>query len=69
MRCAVWIGGRSLVVEYQGAHLFNAGDVREKRIIGELWAAANKGPSRFVMVTDKELAGKSVAAQLRGALA
>ncbi|MEK6245501.1 MAG: hypothetical protein AABM33_13490 [Pseudomonadota bacterium] len=61
--------GRILVVEYKGAHLFNGDDSKEKRTIGEVWAAASKGRCRFVMVTDKELAGKSVAAQLRAALA
>lgn len=60
--------GRILVVEYKGAHLFNGDDAKEKRTIGEVWAAASKGRCRFVMVTDTALAGKSVSAQLRAAI-
>lgn len=60
--------GRILVVEYKGAHLFNGDDSKEKRTIGEVWAAASKGRCRFVMVTDTVLAGRSISAQLRAAL-
>lgn len=61
--------GRILVVEYKGGHLFNAADAKEKRDIGGVWAAASGGRCRFVMVTDTEVAGKSVSAQLRAAMA
>jgi type III restriction enzyme len=61
--------GRILVVEYKGAHLYNGDDAKEKRTIGEVWAAASKGKCRFVMVTDSSSAGKSVSGQLRSAFA
>lgn len=57
--------GRILVVEYKGAHLYDAGDAREKRGIGNVWASASGGRCLFAMVTDAEKAGKSVATQLR----
>ena len=57
--------GRILVIEYKGAHLYDAGDAREKRDIGNVWASASGGRCLFAMVTDAEKAGKSVAAQLR----
>jgi len=59
--------GRILVVEYKGAHLFGAPDAKEKRDIGAVWAAASEKRCVFAMVTDTELAGKTVAAQLRAA--
>lgn len=59
---------RILVVEYKGAHLFNADDAKEKRTIGEVWAAASKGRCRFAMVTDVASAGRSISAQLRAAM-
>jgi type III restriction enzyme len=57
-----------LVIEYKGAHLYDAGDAREKHDIGRVWAAASGGRCLFAMVTDPEKAGKSVAVQLREAL-
>ncbi|HUF21307.1 MAG TPA: restriction endonuclease subunit R [Burkholderiales bacterium] len=56
---------RLLVVEYKGAHLFDASDAREKRDIGNVWAASSGGRCLFAMVTDPEKAGRSVATQLR----
>ena len=52
----------------KGAHLYDAGDAREKRDIGRAWAAASAARCLFAMVTDPEKAGKSVAVQLREAL-
>lgn len=60
--------GRILVVEYKGAHLFSNEDSKEKRTIGSVWAAASAGKCVFAMVTDIATAGKSVAAQLKGAV-
>lgn len=54
-----------LVVEYKGAHLYDARDAREKRDIGNVWAAVNGGRCLFAMVTDPEKAGRSVSIQLR----
>jgi type III restriction enzyme len=39
--------GRILAVEYKGGHL--AGDAKEKRVVGELWAEASKGQCLFSM--------------------
>jgi type III restriction enzyme len=61
--------GRLLVVEYKGGDRYSNEDSREKRAIGKVWAAASGNRCRFVMVTDAKTAGKSVAAQLRDALA
>ena len=60
--------GRILVIEYKGAHLYDAGDAREKRDIGKVWASASGGRCLFAMVTAPEKAGKSVAAQLYDAV-
>ena len=60
--------GRILVVEYKGAHLYDAGDAREKRDIGKVWASASEERCLFGMVTGAEKAGKTVGGQLRDAL-
>lgn len=44
--------GRILVVEYKGAHLYEAESV--KRQIGDVWAAANKGQGLFCMPTGRD---------------
>lgn len=41
--------GRVLVVEYKGAHLVDNDDSREKRAIGEVWAARSNGKALFCM--------------------
>lgn len=61
--------GRLFVIEYKGAQLYNNDDSREKRDIGDVWAAASNGRCIFAMVTSTQQAGKSVAAQLREAVA
>src|SRR5688572_651106 len=60
--------GRVLVVEYKGAGYLSNDDTKEKRTIGEVWAAASKGRCLFAMVTDAQSAGKSMAEQLRDAV-
>jgi type III restriction enzyme len=63
--------GRLLVVEYKGADRFSNDDSREKRDIGAVWAKLSSNTSRrcvFLMATSRELAGKSVADQLREAI-
>ncbi len=59
---------RVLAVEYKGGVYTSNGGTREKCTMGEVRAAASKGRCLFAMVTDTELAGKSLAAQLRAAL-
>jgi type III restriction enzyme len=41
--------GRTLVVEYKGGHLYNNDDSKEKRAVGEVWAARTKGTGLFSM--------------------
>lgn len=41
--------GRTLVVESKGAHLWSNDDSKEKRDLGELWAARSGGQCLFVM--------------------
>ena len=60
--------GRLFVVEYKGGHLYDNADSREKRTIGDVWAAASGGRCVFAMVTDRETAGVSVEEQLRARL-
>lgn len=64
--------GRLLVVEYKGAHLYGDDDAREKRDIGQAWAAAAREAgvgAVFLMATDAARAGMSVEEQLRRAAA
>jgi type III restriction enzyme len=41
--------GRILVIEYKGGHLLDAADAKEKRDIGNLWAARSNGRCLFAM--------------------
>ena len=60
--------GRLFVVEYKGGNLYSNDDSREKRDIGAVWAAASGGRCVFAMVTSRDVAKTTVAAQLRKAL-
>lgn len=60
--------GRLFVVEYKGGDRWSNDDSREKRDIGQVWAAASNGRCVFAMVTDAVTAGAPVGAQLRAAL-
>jgi len=44
--------GRTLVVEYKGAHLYEA--EKNKRLIGEVWAASSGGKCLFCMPTNRD---------------
>jgi len=44
--------GRTLVVEYKGAHLYEA--EKHKRLIGEVWAEASGGQCLFCMPTGRD---------------
>lgn len=48
--------GRVLVVEYKGSHLWSNDDSKEKRAVGELWAAKSNGKCVFVMPKGMDLA-------------
>lgn len=60
--------GRLFVVEYKGGDRYSNDDSREKRTIGEVWAAASGGKCVFLMATDPATAGLPVGAQLRRAI-
>ncbi len=47
--------GRYLVVEYKGADRWSNDDSKEKRRLGELWAAKSGGKCLFIMPKGKEL--------------
>lgn len=55
--------GRTLVVEYKGAHLADGADTNEKRLIGELWERQSQGRGLFIVV-EKAVAGKDTRGQL-----
>jgi type III restriction enzyme len=55
--------GRTLVVEYKGAHLADGADTNEKRLIGELWERQSQGRAMFIVV-EKSAAGRDVRTQL-----
>lgn len=55
--------GRTLVVEYKGAHLADGADTNEKRLIGELWERQCQGRGLFVVV-EKAVAGKDMRGQM-----
>jgi type III restriction enzyme len=57
--------GRTLVVEYKGAHFAGEGnkETDEKRTVGQLWERSSGGRGLFVTV-EKELAGRDMRAQL-----
>lgn len=51
----VWLNdGRVLVVEYKGEHLVSADEAKEKKAIGELWAARSGGTCLFWMPSGKK---------------
>ena len=56
--------GRTLVVEYKGAHLVGSPDTEEKQNIGELWAEESKGQCLFLMAENKDKKGRTVDKQL-----
>jgi type III restriction enzyme len=60
--------GRVFVIEYKGAHLADTGDTKEKRNIGELWAAKSDGKGLFLMAELKNARGYGLAEQVAGLL-
>ncbi len=55
--------GRTLAVEYKGAHLADGADTNEKRLVGELWERQSQGRALFIVV-EKSAAGRDVRTQL-----
>lgn len=53
--------GRILVVEYKGTHLWSNDDSKEKRAVGDMWAARSKNKCIFVMPNGLDFAAISKA--------
>jgi type III restriction enzyme len=60
--------GRLLVVEYKGGDRFTADQEKEKRMVGELWAAKSKGKGVYLMAQLRDEKGDSVTEQLKAAI-
>ncbi|WP_407364936.1 DEAD/DEAH box helicase [Xanthomonas campestris] len=58
---------RLLVVEYKGSDRFTADQEKEKRMVGDLWAAKSKGKGVYIMAV-KEQHGPSVTDQIKAAI-
>ena len=56
--------GQILVVEYKGEIYVTNDDSKEKRNIGELWAAKSKGKGLFIMAEKKNAQGQDLAEQI-----
>ncbi len=56
--------GRLLVVEYKGSHLADTADTKEKRNIGELWAAKSNRKGLFLMAEKSDRQSRDVRGQL-----
>ena len=56
--------GRILVVEYKGKPYVTNDDSKEKRNIGELWAAKSQGRGLFIMAEKKNAQGQELTTQL-----
>lgn len=56
--------GKTLVVEYKGAHLVSGDDAEEKQNIGALWSEQSKGKCLFLMAVKVNSQGKTVDKQL-----
>ena len=55
---------RLLVVDYKGGDRVTTDDTKEKRNIGELWAAKSKGKGLFLIAEKKNAQGESITEQL-----
>jgi type III restriction enzyme len=60
--------GRIFVIEYKGAHIATTDDTKEKRSIGELWAAKSNGKGLFLMAEKHNAQGLGLGQQLEAAL-
>lgn len=60
--------GRLLVVEYKGGDRITADQEKEKKLVGDLWAARSNGKGVYVMAQLRDHKGNSVTEQLRSAI-
>lgn len=56
--------GKTLVIEYKGAHLIDNPEERDKERVGKLWAESSKGECLFIYANQTDLI-QQVTAQLR----
>ena len=56
--------GRILVLEYKGANYVTNDDSKEKRNVGELWAAKSNGKGLFLMAEKRDAQGRDVREQI-----
>ncbi|MGH8498458.1 MAG: DEAD/DEAH box helicase, partial [Methylococcales bacterium] len=56
--------GRIFVIEYKGGHLADTADTKEKRNIGELWAAKSGGEGHFLMAEKRNAKGQALSEQI-----
>ena len=56
--------GRTLVVEYKGAHLLKTPETIEKRAIGDVWERRSAGRGLFALAVKQDASGKDPRAQL-----
>lgn len=61
--------GRLLVVEYKSGDRFSNADSKQKRAVGELWAACSGGKGVYLMAQKQDDHGDGVDEQLRKAIA
>jgi type III restriction enzyme len=61
--------GRILVIEYKGSHLTDTQDTKEKKNIGELWAAKSDGKGLFLMAGKQNSHGQGLKDQITAVLA
>jgi type III restriction enzyme len=59
---------RIFIIEYKGAHLTDTQDTKEKKNIGELWAAKSGGKGLFLMAEKKNSQGQGLMDQLTALL-
>ncbi|HEJ5008678.1 TPA: DEAD/DEAH box helicase [Pseudomonas aeruginosa] len=62
------IDGRLLVVEYKGGDRITADQEKEKKLVGELWAARSNGKGIYVMAQLQDEKGNNVTEQLKAAI-
>ncbi|MCF7543404.1 DEAD/DEAH box helicase [Pseudomonas petrae] len=60
--------GRLLVVEYKGGDRITADQEKEKKLVGELWAARSNGKGVYLMAQQKDDRGNGISEQLRSAI-
>lgn len=65
---AMLTDGRIFVIEFKGADRVTTDDTKEKRNIGELWAAKSGGKGLFLMAQMKDEQGRSLKAQIDAVL-